>query len=352
MKTLDQNTRAAHASSVTAPLYLFKLGFNTPIYLSSREQIAWDGKTWLASGLSVIGAESEAPAITAPNTDTILGQLIATEKTAGRSLKIWRAERYEQRNMVDYSEQFDNASADGWQASNVTVTPSTTVAAPDGTFTAIEMTENTANHYHYVGWKNSSAVLSNATDYMFSWFAKLGTGTRYAKLHGLGLGGAGIVYDLATGTVHDNASYKSQGMYSVGDGWWRCWAQGAPTDVANDWYIDLADNTSGTQYTGDGSSSILIWGAQCEAGTELTEYQPVYGPRNTSTPSLPGYTEPRPVFDAQMGAARNDKGVISLHGRAGQPSFSPRQYADKPYFNHLPRRGLTFETPTQIITLE
>jgi hypothetical protein len=75
--------------SITRPLYLVKMGFNTPVRLSSRETQTWDGFTWLEAGIEV--TISESPTLKIFNENTLFGQAVLSDGTAGRSVEIYQA---------------------------------------------------------------------------------------------------------------------------------------------------------------------------------------------------------------------------------------------------------------------
>jgi hypothetical protein len=69
-------------------------------------------------------------------------------------------------------------------------------------------------------------------------------------------------------------------MENAGNGWWRCRVSFTNLASLSDLRIMVDDgitalNDAGIAYLGDGSSSILIWGAQREASATPTAYQRV-----------------------------------------------------------------------------
>jgi hypothetical protein len=80
-------------------------------------------------------------------------------------------------------------------------------------------------------------------------------------------------FDLTAGTI-ENDTWDGTNIEDVGNGWFRCSATLTATGTgASIPAIFMLDDTSYTSYTGDGSSSLYLWGAQMEAGS-LTSYIP------------------------------------------------------------------------------
>ena len=160
------------------------------------------------------------------------------------------------RNLLTYSEQFDNA---GWTKTNVTVTANATTA-PNGTFTADKLTITTTLGVHQI---NRLSVVASSQCAM-SIYAKADGVNTFTILDGTG--SYGSVFNLSTETV-TNLGTGVGTMVSVGDGWYRC-----ITIVTTTGFRLYCPNSSSS--AGDGTSGIYIWGAQLETGTTATEYFP------------------------------------------------------------------------------
>jgi hypothetical protein len=154
-----------------------------------------------------------------------------------------------------------------------TVTENTTTA-PDGTNTAGTIVETSDTSVHLCF--QSSIVAAGTV--VLSVFAKLGTGTRFLTI---GVSNstsntASATFDLSAGTntqTQANGTYSSSSatITAVAEGFYRC-ALTVTTDTANLVRIGLNDTGTpstanrafGANYTGDGTSSLIIWGAQLE----------------------------------------------------------------------------------------
>jgi len=95
-----------------------------------------------------------------------------------------------------------------------------------------------------------------------------------------------VNFDIASGTTYFDvkngvvgtigATHDDAGIIPLGNGWFRCWVSfttgGADNTGAT--RVFAADADLNTTLDLDGTSSILIWGAQVEAGTFPTSYVP------------------------------------------------------------------------------
>ena len=173
-------------------------------------------------------------------------------------------------NLLAYSEQFDQVSA--WGATNVTI-PLTNLTSPTGTAIAEKLMETTAVTSQHILQQVITPVA--ATTYTFSVYVK--AAERLYVLVGLSGGGMGDVYlgvDLLTGEI--TSTLGTPEYYSVSNasnGWWRISCTKTSVDTtsmgARIWMTPDGINSA---YTGDGASSISIYGAQLEATAFPTSY--------------------------------------------------------------------------------
>ena len=196
--------------------------------------------------------------------------------TTGESLGLLVEEA--RTNLLVRSEEFDNAS---WAKTALLAfgSGSTTnaIAAPSGAGTADLLTEDTATAEHFT--EQNFSTTSGAT-YSFSVFVKAGASKTTVVLRltsAAWSGGANnqVRFNLSTGASTILSGSPVAFSQNFGNGWWRftivSTASSAGTPAAR---IHLTDSSGNTNYAGDGTSGIYIWGAQLEAGAFPTSYIP------------------------------------------------------------------------------
>jgi len=167
------------------------------------------------------------------------------------------------RNLLTMPSMFDDAA---WSKTNATVTANTT-AAPDGTTTADKLIATAVLGQHRVDQTPVSSAgtqtlscYAKASEYGFVWLR-------------IALNGA--VFSLSDGTTSSVSANTTATATSVGSGWWRC-VLTTTIALANDvCRINVLSSSSQSDYTGDGTSGIFVWGAQLETGSTATTFQNV-----------------------------------------------------------------------------
>ena len=174
------------------------------------------------------------------------------------------------RNLLTYSEQFDNAV---WPKNEATVIANAALA-PDGTLTADLLVPSiNSSSAHRIFLNTGISIGSKSVS---SVYLKAG-GYRYCAIIFNDTSNA-VAVDLQTGTITYNpTSIDSAVITSVGDDWYRL-SVSNKTPGFHQWFGVYAFNTqvissSWPTYTGDGTSGIYIWGAQLEVGSTATPYQ-------------------------------------------------------------------------------
>ena len=188
-------------------------------------------------------------------------------------------------NLLTYSDQFDNAA---WTKANATITANTT-ASPDGTTNADKLVEDTATSVHTVATGSITATANSF--YAFTIYAKA-SGRDFIQINFSNLILSGNVWDvdLAANTitfVSAGAGWSNVAgsITNAGNGWRRISVSGqvGATISAVGVTVRLASSPSTISYTGNGTSGVLIWGAQMEAGAFATSYIPTVASQVTRT---------------------------------------------------------------------
>lgn len=256
-------------------------GFNPLSLFASGEQGAW----YDPSDLSTMFQDTAG---TTPVTAT--GQTVArindksgrgnhaTQATAA-SRPIYGIEPFGgRRNLLTYTEQFDNAA---WLKTRSSVTPNSTTA-PDGTLTADTLVEDaTASSTHYISQTSDGATATRT----YSIYAKANTRS-WIWLY---IGGAnqGKFFNLSTGVVGNDVvgAPSAATIQNAGNGWYRCSITVTGTHT-NAW-VGLSEDGTTISYTGNGTSGAYIWGTQLELGSTATAYQRVTDQWNVTQAGVP-----------------------------------------------------------------
>jgi hypothetical protein len=160
--------------------------------------------------------------------------------------------------------------------------------APAGTLTADKILETAVTNSHgvYATFTYGAGLTYTATVYAKaaerSW-VYIGADTAAAEAVFFDLSGSGAVGSAGTGYTGT--------ITPAGDGWFRCQVVFAQaTALPPNYFVIGASTGNGTtNYAGNASNGILIWGAQLELGSTATPYQRVgtdYDVTQAGVPSM------------------------------------------------------------------
>ena len=190
-------------------------------------------------------------------------------------------------NVFDHSIPRTSYTSNAWSVSQGSIVENTTeTTAPDGTYTATKFIDNSTNNQHLLYQSPSSGI--SATNYIWSLFVKepSSNSQRYISLtmHGMGY----VAYDIQDGVIAQSygSGIQGSGIYPVGNGWYRCWVEYLKANTNAAVYIILHNGANGGHtYTGNGTDSLYVWGAQLEqVSTFISSYIPTsYGPATRGT---------------------------------------------------------------------
>jgi hypothetical protein len=167
-------------------------------------------------------------------------------------------------NLALFSEQFDNVY---YAKTNATVTANSTTS-PSGIVNADTLVENTATGFHLISrgtfalGTNTLSVYAKASTRNFIYVALYNGATDFGAYFNLSNGTIGTIDAGVTATIQD-----------AGSGWYRC-AVTYTSAAAVTLSLGIAQSNGVRNYTGNGTGSIFLWGAQVEVGAYPTSYIP------------------------------------------------------------------------------
>jgi hypothetical protein len=180
-------------------------------------------------------------------------------------------------NLVTYSEDFTDAS---WARLNV-ATPVANNVGPDGLQnSAYTLTDNSSGGTGGVYFYTDISGLALSTAYTWSAYIKADQLTwAYLEVNNLTSPANGGVYiNLSTGALGTVSVGYTANVQSAGNGWYRVSISfTTTTDSSGRFLIRPAEANDDNTVDLDGTSSILIYGAQLEAGSTPSSYIPTSG---------------------------------------------------------------------------
>lgn len=192
-----------------------------------------------------------------------------TQSTDALKPLITRADNYE--NLFQYSEQIDNAY---WTKYSSSASANSIANPIDGLITADTLIENTSVGDWHRLQRLTTFVIGKT--YRLSGYFKQASGTRHLAIwfRGAAFPSDNIAYfNLTTGVVHSNTT-TSATIESLGNGWYRCTATqlAAATSTNSQANFHIVATLGGVAYTGDGTSSLYVFGLQMQDSSASTTY--------------------------------------------------------------------------------
>ena len=201
--------------------------------------------------------------------------------------------------------------------------------SPDGLTTADKIIEaaTTGDHIIY-----GAHTTSTYTDYTASIYMKDNTrGFGFVQIAPNAADSTKrytIVVDLSDGSVTDTAGNSTGASYNVsdaGNGWYRI-SVTRPHGSGSSVFIVYGLSDSGTPtydsefeptYTGDGTSSLYVWGASLTASSAVTPYVPTLSTAQPSPVLLPaGLTTGRDITGVNLFENVRKQGALNLDGNS------------------------------------
>ena len=169
------------------------------------------------------------------------------------------------RNLLTYSEQFDNAA---WVKTAVSASADQT-QAPNGTTTADLITASAGTSGKYVGELN----LTFTGQRTYSFYVKYGT-HQFVQIMNNGTTQLYANFDIQNGVAGNTGTGMTSSITSVGSGWYRI-SLTHSVDAAQGVRLYLVDSNTVTWVPNTASTgTFYVWGAQAESGS-LSAYQKV-----------------------------------------------------------------------------
>lgn len=161
-----------------------------------------------------------------------------------------------------------------WSTDNATLAVDT-VLGPDGLTSADTLTEGSSADLHTL--YQDYITYTASQPHTLSVFAKSNGRERIQLvLPSLAFGTVhSAVFDLTDGTVGFTEGTVSTSIQALPDGWYRCAVTAtATTGGETSAHIRLRDTGETSDYTGNGTSGVHLWGAQLEQGAGVSSYIP------------------------------------------------------------------------------
>jgi len=215
-------------------------------------------------------------------------------------------------NYIDKSEEFETAS---WTENRLVTITDDSFIAPDGSATATEIVENTANDTHFLAQTLSVtagdyfiSVYAKKRDYDFIQISTGGDTSRYAN------------FNISTGATGNANGITDLIIEDAGNGWYRIGGKITTSATSFNYFVTLIQSDVASRfqtYTGTDKGQ-YIWGAQATKSSTLQPYLRNIGTSAiTSDVLLPqGLTTGRDITGVNLFENVRKQGALNLDGNS------------------------------------
>jgi hypothetical protein len=275
------------SSPITASLGVerYMADFDAAVYRLERVPVAWGSTLAWARSTTATYVDAAGLVQTAaahePRIDHLAGVAALLIEPAATNLVLYSAD-----------------PANGWWSTLAASVASNVATSPAGTTTAARLTDAAASGQHGI---HRTAPLSwaSGTLYTSSIFAKADTLSQIGVQ--LGSGGTSFptssawraVFDLSGGTILSAGANITAEIRDIGSGWYRCSVSGTAAAASTETHrMALLAQAGNVSFAGSGTGSVLIWGAQLEAGalSSYVETVAAAASRAADDPGMAGLT--------------------------------------------------------------
>lgn len=273
----------------TNDVYRFHAGSS----LNANGEIVWAGNSYMrfpveASGFEYSGnGQLPRPKIRVSN---ILGTITAVlasvnssspgnDLTGAKLTRIRTLARYidavnfpDRRNLLTNTNTFNwsetstsAANQSRWRQSNAAI-------APDGETTATKISASPDSDLQRI-FTTVSGLTANQP-VTFSVYVKAGEYDR-VSIRASTVATANAIFDLTNGKWLVSSNASAQFSVDASNGWYRLGITYTPTTTSTTVWVQIANSSNQVTFQGDGNSGLYLWGAQVEAASAVSAYQPV-----------------------------------------------------------------------------
>jgi hypothetical protein len=173
-------------------------------------------------------------------------------------------------NQLTYSEDFTQPTPI-WNKFQTSITANVEIA-PDGSLTGDKLVESAVSGFHYVDRTNFP--ITNGLDYNISIYLKQAERTKILFTSAISGTNTSFAVDLTNGNISDNGFANTPIVTSEANGWYRVslTITSGTTSAAPLIRIFTYNSSNQTNYTGNGTSGVYIWGAQLTQSSSVLPY--------------------------------------------------------------------------------